>query len=49
METDRSEGDIHAHHGTRTGERTGGVLHGYGFSRNEAFGWSSKLGSIGLS
>ena len=43
------EGDIHAHHGTCTGELSGSVLRGYGFSRNQAFVGSSKPGSIGLS
>jgi hypothetical protein len=34
----KMEEDVHAHHGTCTRERTGSVLHGSGFSRNEAFG-----------
>ena len=41
---DRTEGDIHAHHGTCTGELTGSVLHQCGFSRDQAFGGSSKPG-----
>ena len=44
-----TEGDIHAHHGTCTGELSGSVFRGYGFSRDQAFGGSSKPGSIGLS
>jgi hypothetical protein len=46
---EKMEEDVHAHYGTCTRGRTGGVLHGSGFGRNEAFGRSSKPGSIGLS
>jgi hypothetical protein len=49
MGTDRTEGDIHAHHSTCTGERTGSVLDESGFSRDQARGRSVKPGSIGLS
>ena len=46
---DQGRGDIHAHHGTCTGELSGSVFRGYGFSRDQAFGGSSQPGSIGLS
>jgi hypothetical protein len=42
-----NQGDIHAHHGTCTGELSGSVFRGYGFSRDQAFGGNtiSKPGS----
>jgi hypothetical protein len=43
------EDDVYAHHGTCTRERTGSVLYGSGFCRNEAFGAKRKSRSIGLS
>jgi hypothetical protein len=49
MGTERTEGDIHAHYSTCTGERTGSVFRGCGFSRDQAFSGSSKPGSLGLS
>jgi hypothetical protein len=44
-----TEGDIHANQGTCTGELSGSVFRGYGFSRDQASGGSSKPGSISLS
>jgi hypothetical protein len=45
MGTDRTEGEIHAHHGICTRERAGSVLHGSGFGREQALGTISKPGS----
>ena len=51
METDHTEGDIHAHHSTCTGERTGSVLDESGLSRDQARarGRGGKPGSISFS
>jgi hypothetical protein len=49
LRIDDIEGDVHAHYGTCTSERTGSVLRGYGFGRDQTFGGSGKPGSIGLS